>query len=244
MNTYHKEILNAIKSIKPTRDKESKKYHGNTHIHYLLSVPTVRIIVKDFVAKHADISFSEFIDLLNSLSTGVSYEEKSIVGKLIEYYPKLRPQIQPEHIDEWLNYLEGWAEIDSLCQSIFMAQDLLHNWTKWKKALVSFSQDKNVSKRRASLVLLTNAVSQTSDDDLIDVAFKNIETLKSEKNILISKAISWLLRSLVKMHKERVILYIEKNKESLPKIAVRETMTKIVYGKKTARKVKSPNFLL
>ena len=53
-----------------------------------------------------------------------------------------------------------------------------------------------------------------------------------EKDILITKAISWLLRSLVKYHKNEVDQVIEQNKETLPKIAIRETKRKIETGRK------------
>ncbi|MDP2951009.1 MAG: DNA alkylation repair protein, partial [bacterium] len=64
------------------------------------------------------------------------------------------------------------------------------------------------------------------------LAFENIEKLKPEKDILITKAISWLLRNLIKYHKKEVADYLKKNKNSLPKIAVRETEKKIKTGKK------------
>ncbi|MBY0432537.1 MAG: DNA alkylation repair protein, partial [Cyclobacteriaceae bacterium] len=60
-----------------------------------------------------------------------------------------------------------------------------------------------------------------------------IERLKIEKEILITKAISWLLRDLVKHHTKMVSQYISRNKNTLPAIAIRETLTKLKTGKKT-----------
>ena len=86
------------------------------------------------------------------------------------------------------------------------------------------------------MVFLTTPVSQSADKRLSDLAFENIDRLKHEKDILITKAISWILRSLVKHHKKEVSKYLEDSKESLPKIAIRETKNKITYGIKSYKK--------
>lgn len=67
-------------------------------------------------------------------------------------------------------------------------------------------------------------------------AFENILTLCGEKDILITKAISWLLRSLIKHHKYAVQEFLDENHEQLPPIAVRETIQKLKTGRKSAKK--------
>ena len=52
---------------------------------------------------------------------------------------------------------------------------------------------------------------------------------------MISKAISWVLRSLIKHHRKLVADYLTSNVATLPKIAVRETLIKLETGKKTKR---------
>jgi len=92
--------------------------------------------------------------------------------------------------------------------------------------------DGNPSRRRASLVLLTKSVRGSNDARLSKLAFKNIDLLKGEKDILITKAVSWLLRSLIKNHRVEVVDYINKNRQILPKIAIRETERKLKTGRK------------
>lgn len=135
-------------------------------------------------------------------------------------------------LDNWLNYTNGWAETDVLCQSNFTADELLSNWDIWKKLLKKFSESTNIHKRRASIVLLTKSLRQSDDSKISKLIFENIEKLKSEKEVLITKAISWGLRSLIKFHKDEVVEYLEKNKNSLPKIAYREALAKVQTGKK------------
>ena len=81
-------------------------------------------------------------------------------------------------------------------------------------------------------MLLTGPISHSSDSRLSEIAFKNIGRLKSEKDILVTKAISWLLRSLIRHHKKEVGVYIKQNAGGLPKIAIRETRRKLLTGRK------------
>jgi 3-methyladenine DNA glycosylase AlkD len=83
--------------------------------------------------------------------------------------------------------------------------------------------------------LLTKPLRQSDDPRLADMALMNVEKLKSEKSILITKAVSWVLRSMIKHHRTEVERYVEMNVDTLPKIAVRETRNKLVGGVKKKR---------
>lgn len=230
MNKYHQEILREIKNYSGNETKHgwNDNYLGNKHFYYNLSNPLKREITKSFIKHNKAISLSDFIDLLNSLYKGNSYEEKTIAGYLLWYLPKFRRQLNPELLDRWLNQLNGWAEIAATCQSNFTAEELINSWKSWKQLITKLSKDKNNNKRRASLVLLTGVVSKSEDKRLSDLAFEIIERLKLEKDILITKAISWLLRDLIKNHRRKVEDYLNNNETSLPKIAIRETRSKLL----------------
>ena len=81
-------------------------------------------------------------------------------------------------------------------------------------------------------MLLCKPLTRSEDERLSKQAFQMIDSLKLEKEILITKAISWLLRSMAKLHKNDLKKYIDKNKASLPAIAVRETLMKLKTGRK------------
>ena len=115
---------------------------------------------------------------------------------------------------------------------------MLANWNTWEKMLTDFAQSDHISKRRASIVLLNKVVAKHADTRLADVAFNNIERIKHEKDILITKAISWILRSLIAQHRERLVDYLNTHEATLPKIAIRETKRVLSTGRKTTpRKV-------
>lgn len=237
MNLHHQIILEEIKkySGKPSKHKNINNYIGTASFEYNVPNLAKQQIAKNWAKQNKNIFLNNFLEILDSLNAGQSHEEKSIVGRLLFLFPKLRFKIKPQNLSKWLDNVHGWAEVDGLCQNNFQYQDFLGNWFVWEKALQDFSKDKNVHKKRASLVLLTGPVNYCPDIRLSSLAFKNIDRLKSEKDILITKAISWLLRSLIKFHRPDVEKYLEKNKTLLPKIAVRETSNKLKSGRKSGK---------
>lgn len=235
-NKYHLEILEELKKragegTKYQKERE-KSYDGTRKPCYSIKTSVKEQIAKDWLKKHLELSFSEYLGLLDSLHQGESHDEISVAGKLLGLLLKLGRKIKPTSLNKWLNFVEGWAEVDSLCQSNFTADDLLADWSNWKEIIKRLSKDKNINKRRASLVLLTKPVRDSDDKRLAKLAFNVVERLKAEKEILITKAISWLLRDLIKNHREAVKAYLENNSDSLPKIAVRETRNKLSTGRK------------
>lgn len=237
MNKYHKGLLDSIKKYS-NREKVSlhpDSYIGSPHFSYHLLTSDSKKVAREFKKDNPDLDIEEFTQLLNFLYKAPSYSEKVMASRLLGLYSNLRKEIPVSRIDTWLNDLVGWAEVDGLCQSNFTGVDILSNWKEWKDLLKKLNRDKNINKRRASLVLLTGPSSHVHDIRLSNLAFENIDNLKREKDILIIKAVSWLLRSLVKFHGSEVEKYINTNDNMLPKIAIRETRNKLKSGRKSGK---------
>jgi 3-methyladenine DNA glycosylase AlkD len=245
MSTLHSSLLAGLKrhSNHGTSHTGNASYLGNTHASYHISNPIKHRIAKEFLKAHKDLSFKEFVALLNALFAAPSYDEKAMAAMLIGEARHHRALLPPKHVDAWLGHLIGWAEVDGLCQSNFTADEFLANWPVWHGMLVALSKSKNISKRRASLVLLTGPIAHSRDPRLAAAAFETIARLQGERDILITKAISWLLRSMVRYHKAAVARYIRANTAprvgiggrvtaALPAIAVREATRKIKTGRK------------
>jgi 3-methyladenine DNA glycosylase AlkD len=113
---------------------------------------------------------------------------------------------------------------------------MLADWPAWRGLIEQLSKDQNINKRRASLVLLNGPVRYSDDERFADLALAVIERLKVERAILITKAISWLLRSIVQRHLRAVEDYLAAQGPSLPRSAVRETNAKLATGVKSGRR--------
>jgi len=230
------EIARAIKQRaaqeKVRLNQQGDRYIGTTKPSYALKAAVVGEIVRGWIARHPDLTPADYRHLLDSLSRSKTHNEFAFIGPLLSHLPRLRKTLTPRALNGWLARAEGWAEVDCICQSNFTADELLANWGEWKRWLVAWSQRANVHKRRASLVLLTKPVRDSADARLARLAFTNIGRLKRDKHILITKAVSWLLRDLVKHHRAEVEAYLDTNADTLPKIVVRETRNKLVGGVK------------
>lgn len=236
MDKLHDQLLTIIKNESkksPNLSKHGASYEGHRDKSYGLTNPQLRKIAKTWLLEHRNLDSNDFVSLLNSLyNKSDSSTEKYLAGFLLEYSPTLRRELIPSLLDDWLDDLIGWGQVDSLCQSKFGAEDMMGYWKQWESELKSLNRSEDINKRRASLVLLTKPVRDSQEKRFADLALMNITRLRHEKEILITKAISWLLREMIKHHKATVSHYLKQNKSILPTIAVREVSRKLDTGRK------------
>lgn len=234
MTANHSEILELIRknSGRPTQHTFLDSYLGNTHPRYPINAPAMRRIAKEWMRDHKTMSSDEFRKTLDSLIHGRSATEKTMAGVLLDYSTRAQREFDPSCFDRWLDQVIGWAEVDAVCTGAYTNTAIPENFAVWKKLLTKLSRSKNINKRRASIVFLCSPLRRVDDPRLARLALDNVDRLKHEKEILITKAISWVLRSMVTHHRVRLQQYLKKNEASLPAIAVRETKTKLRTGRK------------
>ena len=240
MHPEHSALLDdlrkAARPIHHDRPPQNDSYGGSGRPFFNVSVPDRRAIIKRWLAGHKTITADAFFAVIDSLTQGQSHEEKTLAGMLVAANRKARPLVSTRDIDRWLGRLNGWAEVDTWCQNLFTADDMLADWLAWRGLIDQLSRDANINKRRAALVLLNGPVHYSPDPRFRDLAFTVLERLKPERPILITKAVSWLLRSMITQHRDAVVAYLAANETSLPAIALRETRTKLKTGTKSGRK--------
>lgn len=214
----------------PTR-QWVQKYLGSNKPTLCVRSVNIKALAKDVLKEIS--TPQEFTKTISGLyKNAKSYEEMALSASIFNTGLKFRNEFDISLLDEWLNYTVGWAEVDSLCQSAFDGSTMLKEWSKWQPLLDKFSISQNINKRRASLVLLCKPLRTSNDVQLLTFALKIVDRLKNEKHILITKAVSWVLRCLVKQHPKELINYLLENKDTLPAIAYREALKKLTTGKK------------
>ena len=214
-------------------------YTGSGHPFFNVSAPDLRRIARGWLAAHRGAADADLMAVADRLFGGEAYEEKVLAAVLLGYSAKIQRALTPGMVDRWLDGLSGWAEIDSLCAGAFWAERLAADWPAWRSLIRRLAGDPDINKRRAALVLLTAPARRSDDPRFAELAFEIVEKLKGERPILITKAVSWLLRSMAPRHGPAVSAYLEANSASLPAIAVRETRTKLATGTKSGRSRRS-----
>ena len=212
-----------------SRDPES----GSDRTWFRVRMPDMRDLLKSWKSKNGvTLTFDDWWQTVDDLYHGDSLDERIFAGLLIAAFPKFRQEVSFEQLDLWLGQLEGWKEVDNTCQSGYSADDLRVDWEAWERFLRRLCKDKNINKRRASLVLLVKPLRSDGDERFLELALHQIESLKRETNKLITKAVSWVLRAASIHHANTIRQYLQSHRESLPAIAVRETEKKLLTGKK------------
>jgi 3-methyladenine DNA glycosylase AlkD len=238
MNSHHLEILSLIKSASgtPTQHTFVDGYLGNSNPRYPINLPKLRAIAKDWMRSHKNLTHDEIAALIGSLVRGASSTEKVMAGIVLDNTTLSQRKFNPNMFEKWLDHLTGWAEIDAVCTGRYCDTEIPAEIPTWKKILTSLSKSQNINKRRASLVFLCSPISHDEDPRLASIALENISRLRGEKEIIITRAISWLLRSMIRYHRKALTDYLKTNSPSLPAIAVRETKIKLSTGRKSAEK--------
>lgn len=214
---------------------QNDSYTGSGHPFYCVSVPNMRRIARVWLAAHRKHADAHLLQMTDRLFVGETYEEKVVGAIMLQTTPRIQRQVTTAMVERWLDDLNGWAEIDSLCAGAFWAEVFAADWPGWRGVVERLSADPNINKRRAALVLLTAPTRRSDDPRFRDLAFEVVERLRGERPILTTKAVSWLLRSMAPRHGPAVAAYLEANAAMLPAIAVRETRTKLATGTKTGR---------
>jgi 3-methyladenine DNA glycosylase AlkD len=227
--------LEALRE-RPDRPLALNDSYGSSGLPcYFVGAPELRSIIRTWLRAHRAASAVELAALADSLFNGGSYEERVLGALVLQTSALARGAVDAARVERWLGALNGWALIDALCASAFSADDLLADWPAWSTLIARLSADDNINKRRAALVLLTTPVRTSNDPRFRDLALLVVERMKGERAILITKAVSWLLRSMTARHGADVGAYLAANASTLPAIAVRETRVKLTTGTKSGR---------
>jgi 3-methyladenine DNA glycosylase AlkD len=231
-----REALYALAGSGSADHHGSSAYTGSPHPLLGVTIPELRRLARSWLAANKALPPEALLSVADAMFAGELHDEKTLAALILGYSRAARSAATPGRVDGWLDQLVGWAEIDALCSNVFQAEELLSGWTAYGPWLRRLATDANINKRRASLVLLTGPVRRSDNPRLVEAALDNLRALQAETPILITKAVSWLLRNLIVRHRDIVTEYVVANRAALPAIAVREFSAKLETGRKAPRR--------
>jgi 3-methyladenine DNA glycosylase AlkD len=152
------------------------------------------------------------------------YIEEAFIA--FDWAYRLRDKYEPAdfiHFENWLSkYVNDWAKCDTLCNHSIGAfieryPESLENLKRWAKL-------ENRWLRRASAVTLIIPAKQGKFlEDIFEIA----DILLRDKDDLVQKGYGWMLKEASREHQKEVYDYIIRNREFMPRTALRYAIEKM-----------------
>jgi 3-methyladenine DNA glycosylase AlkD len=205
---------------------------------YGLRIFEIRKIVRDWRREHKDIDLDDLVALVEDLWLGPSREERLVGLELLQQYRESIPPLAWEHFDRWRRDLDSWELTDVLGLSVLgvwvASEPDLREQHLW-----DLLADENVWSRRLGLVAGIGFDRALKTVESARLVLQMVDREKEDRRPLITKAVSWTLRSLGTRHPDEVLAYLEANEQVLAGHVVREVTNKLTTGRKDGRPSRS-----
>ncbi len=231
---HHHFIEQIELNIEPEIRDRMLKSIPTKHKLYGVRIPKLRQIAKDWYKQNKDLNLKSFIELFSVLWKDKSREERTIAIELLNFYKEHIPNISKQSINDWIKSLDNWEETDGFALYL-VGRWMLSDMDKLQGYLWELIEDENVWLRRVAVVATIEFNDWKNDKANPELTFKLIDVVKEDKHPMITKAVSWAIRTLIKEHKDEVATYMEKNSSVLAKHVVREVNNKLTSGLKNVK---------
>ncbi|HIQ01625.1 MAG TPA: DNA alkylation repair protein [Anaerolineales bacterium] len=228
-------LLEQIRQhAEPEYQKGSSMVMRTQLVVYGVRVPRLREIARAWQRAHKDVTSEELIALVEALWNGRSQEERALAIELLARYPRRIPKLAWSHFDRWRRLVDHWGLTDALGTRL-LAPWLLADPDARLDHLRELIADEDVWSRRLALVATVPINRGHTGLTLPDLTLRLVDRVKAERHPMIIKAVSWALREMTKTHRDRVLTYLEENREVLAPLVVREVSNKLRTGLKSGK---------
>ena len=205
---------------------------------YGLRVPVLREIARDWQSAHKEVAREDLLLLVEALWDGESREERMVALELLQHYPHSIPDLTWAHFERWRRDLDNWELTDILGVAI-LGPWVLGDPEARVEHLRDLIADEDLWSRRLALVSTVGLNRGRKGIGFPALTLELIDQVKAERQPMITKALSSTLRVMGKKHPDRVMAYLEENRDVLAPHVVREVNNKLKTGVKSGRSKKS-----
>ena len=195
------------------------------------SVPQLRAVVKEYAGALKDVPATDVLAIANRLVKGGGAEARQVGYELIAGRKDLRTELTRSQVEALGKGNDNWASVDGF--SAYIAGP------SWKRGLLTDADVMRWAKssdpwwRRTALasVVSLNRKTPGSHGDA-PRTLRVCRALAADKHLLVIKAVSWALRTLVPHDPAAVRAFLDDRKAVLAPLVVREVRTKLTTGRK------------
>lgn len=235
-------ILNEIKvglsdlAPKLTEEKKNRMYkiiNPDIPEYLILGVKTAdnEKLVRDIHKKYNP-SYEKAKEIFRNLSKINVEDFKFAAFFFLNRYKKDFNEKTPEFFrSEYFSYCHTWSSCDSCCIRV-LGPFLAKNPEMARKTIDSWSQDRNLWIKRASLVLHLKIIMIHKEFSEDYVFYKVERILPFSNEPYIEKAIGWLLKTCSIYEPDLIFKYLMENKEKFSRLILRYSSEKLPKEKR------------
>lgn len=218
------EIRRTLKSLSDKNIQESSKHFFKEPIKlYGIKTATVRKIAQNYFKQIKDLDKRQIYQLCDKLWAS-GYMEESFIASHWSY--SLRKKFEKKDFklfEKWVNkYISNWASCDTFCNHTLGA--FIELYPEFSKSLIRWTYSKNRWVQRASAV--TFIIPARRGLFLKEILKIATALMKSEDD-LVQKGYGWALKSASQAEQKLIFDYINKNKQRMPRTALRYAIEKM-----------------
>ena len=207
----------------PVTKKSGERFFKEDVKLYGIKTATVTAIARKYFKEIKNLPKEEIFDLCEELWRS-GYMEEAGVACTWSYAVRKNYAPSDFHVfEKWVkNYVTNWAMCDTLCNHT--VGTVVEMYPKHIAHLKKWTQSKNRWVRRAAAVtLIVPARKGLFLNEIFDIA----DMLLLDGDDMVQKGYGWMLKVTSEAHQKEVFGYVMKNKERMPRTALRYAIEKM-----------------
>ncbi len=189
---------------------------------YGVKTATVRKIATEYFKDISGKSKSEIYSLCEELLSS-DYNEEAFIA--FEWSYRLRKKYESDDLavfERWIgDYVNNWAKCDTFCNHT--VGSFIEMYPQYIVSLKTWTGSDNRWFRRAAAVTL---ILPARRGDFLDDVLEIADLLLTDKDDLVQKGCGWMLKEASKKHQNEIFDYVMRNKENMPRTALRYAIEK------------------
>ena len=174
----------------PGRAEQERRYLKSELVHFGVSVPATRLIVRSALAEGPPLAHRALIDLVNALWSSQVFECRRAAVEALELRREVLLPADIEVVESLLRGSGTWALVDELATHV--VGDLVQRFPELASTLDRWASDEDFWIRRAALLALLLPLRRGEGD--FDRFGRYADAMLEEREFFIRKAIGWVLR--------------------------------------------------
>lgn len=233
MAREHRELLGEIeRNSDPEYRLGSLMVAPTTQRVHGIRTPDNRRLARAWRRDHPEANPDLVFALVESLWNGESRDERILGLEILFLHPEIVNGLSRDVFDRWRLDIDNWGVCD------FLATRILGPWVENVPAdrlryLEMLVGDSHLFSRRLGLV---SSVHLNRDGtEYGEWTLGQVDRVIDERDPMITKAVSWALRQMVKHQPSAVEAYVESRADRMAALPRREVRNKLKTGRKSGR---------